>query len=62
VSHISRFGDASKSPVGDVVASPHCGICDTAVIINKYGYQTQAKEKKGKRNRMKRKVFKELFN
>ncbi len=37
VSHIPRFGDASKSPVGDtaspagyVVASPNCGICDTA--------------------------------
>jgi len=62
VSHISRFRVAKKSPAGDVVASPKCGICDTAVIINKYGDQTQAKEKKGKRNRMKRKVFRELFN
>jgi hypothetical protein len=44
VSHIPKFGDASKSPLGDtsspagdaespagdVVASPNCGICDTA--------------------------------
>jgi len=37
VSHIPNFGDASKSPAGDaafpardVVASPNCGICDTA--------------------------------
>jgi hypothetical protein len=45
VSHIAKFGDASKSPSGDtaspagdtaslfedVVASPDCGMCDTAV-------------------------------
>jgi len=44
VSHIPKFGDASKSPTGDttspagdaafpardVVASPNCRICDTA--------------------------------
>ncbi len=37
VSHIPKVGDASKSPSGDtaspaedVVASPNCGICDTA--------------------------------
>jgi len=37
VSHIPKFGDASKSPVGDtaspardVVASPNFDICDTA--------------------------------
>ncbi len=31
VSHITKFGDASISPVGDT-ASPNCGICDTAVL------------------------------
>jgi hypothetical protein len=37
VSHIPKFGDASKSPAGDaaspardVVASPNFGVCDTA--------------------------------
>jgi len=30
VSHIPKFGDASKSPAGDAV-SPNCGICDNTV-------------------------------
>ncbi len=41
MSHIPKFGDASKSlsgdaasPAGDVGASPNCGICDTAVKLN----------------------------
>jgi hypothetical protein len=32
VSHISKFGDASKSPAGGAT-SPNFGICDTAVIL-----------------------------
>ncbi len=38
MSQIPKFGDTSESPAGDtaspardVVASPNCGICDTAV-------------------------------
>jgi hypothetical protein len=44
VSHIPKFGDASKSPAGDiaspardVVASPNCGICDTAAPRQNHG-------------------------
>ncbi len=71
MSHIPKFGDASKSPVGDaaslagdaaslagdaaslagdaaslagdaaspagdVIASPNCGICDTAIIFDHF--------------------------
>jgi hypothetical protein len=35
VSHIPKFGDASKSPAGDA-ASPICGICDTAGLSEIY--------------------------
>jgi len=30
MSHITKFGDASRSSAVDVIASPNCGICDTA--------------------------------
>ncbi len=40
MSHIPKFGDASKSPVGytaspagDGVVSPNCGICDSADFL-----------------------------
>jgi hypothetical protein len=33
VSHMPKFGDASKSPAGDT-ASRNCGICDTAKSLN----------------------------
>ncbi len=32
LSHILRFGDASKSFAGDLVASLNCGICDTVGV------------------------------
>jgi hypothetical protein len=32
VSHIQKFGDAT-CPTGDVVASPNCGIFDTAEMF-----------------------------
>ncbi len=52
VSHVPKFGDASKSsavdaasPARDLVASTICGICDTAETFYAYVIQTRKKSR-----------------